>query len=87
MRSLFAGGLGVAWAGVVALVVFGGVRYFRQALRTGQMLGRGVVYDRRSGPVWFWGYFMQAAAVWLFAIAILAAFGVASVWLVVVGVR
>jgi hypothetical protein len=78
--SLYAFGAGAAWAGVVAVVLYGGVRDIRRALRTGRMVGRGEVYDRRVAPLWFWAHFLQSAAVWLFDVAFLAAVGAAAVW-------
>ena len=82
MWSMYALGFGGAWACVVALVVYGGVRDVRRALRTGRMVGRGgQVYDRRTGPGWFWAHFLQSAGVWVFVVAFLAATGAGIVWL------
>lgn len=50
-----------------ALIVWCGLRYFRHALRVGQVLGRGGLVFRESAPIDFWVTLLIAMWVFLFS--------------------
>jgi hypothetical protein len=64
----------------LALIAWCGARYFRRALRTGQVLGRdGMVY-RKTAPIGFWVTLLSAMWVFLFSGAFCVAITLMILW-------